>query len=156
MPNKYHNHLLIVPEDDANRQIANGFLQHPSVRQRSVQVQRVAGGWGNVGPMIADLALASLTTRHVVGLVDFDKVGTRRETVLEALAAEVRERVFVLGVWTEPEDLRRSTGQTLEGIGHQLADDCNVPLLGLWNHQLLKHNLGEVERLIARVRQFVC
>jgi hypothetical protein len=24
--NKYHPHVLVLPEDDANRQLANGFL----------------------------------------------------------------------------------------------------------------------------------
>jgi len=29
-PNQYQPHILVLPEDDANRQIANGFIQAPN------------------------------------------------------------------------------------------------------------------------------
>jgi hypothetical protein len=29
--NKYKPHVVVLPEDDANRQLANGFLTHPVV-----------------------------------------------------------------------------------------------------------------------------
>ena len=38
-------HVKVLPEDDANRQLANGFLQYPCVLARSIQVVEVAGGW---------------------------------------------------------------------------------------------------------------
>jgi hypothetical protein len=44
--NRYKQHVLILPEDDANRQIANGFLLDVNARQ--VQVQNVGGGWSAV------------------------------------------------------------------------------------------------------------
>ncbi|HEX4229241.1 MAG TPA: hypothetical protein VHZ07_11265 [Bryobacteraceae bacterium] len=44
--NKFKPHVLILPEDDANRQLANGFLLAlDPIVQRNVQVLPVAGGW---------------------------------------------------------------------------------------------------------------
>ena len=36
--NRYKPHVLVVPEDDANRQLANGFLQNPALNLRAIQV----------------------------------------------------------------------------------------------------------------------
>lgn len=46
--NKYRPHLLVLPEDDANRQIANGFILHPNVNSRAIQVLPPSGGWRKV------------------------------------------------------------------------------------------------------------
>ena len=44
--NKHLPHILVLPEDDANRQLANGFLlQVDPTRMRQMQVLPVAGGW---------------------------------------------------------------------------------------------------------------
>ncbi|HRI43685.1 MAG TPA: hypothetical protein PLL78_07365 [Fimbriimonadaceae bacterium] len=42
--NKHRPHLFVVPEDDACRQLANGFLLEPEVNQRQIQIEDVAGG----------------------------------------------------------------------------------------------------------------
>ncbi len=42
--NKYLPHVFVLPEDDANRQLASGFhLQVPWDRQRQMQV--LSSGW---------------------------------------------------------------------------------------------------------------
>lgn len=33
--NKYSPHVLVLPEDKANSEIANGFLLHPFIKERS-------------------------------------------------------------------------------------------------------------------------
>lgn len=48
-PNRHRPHVLVLPEDDANRELANGFhLQIDLTRQRQMQVLPVAGGWNEV------------------------------------------------------------------------------------------------------------
>ena len=42
-PNKYAEHVLVLPEDRANNEIANGFLQTPSLALRKIQVLPAAG-----------------------------------------------------------------------------------------------------------------
>lgn len=34
--NKYKPHVFVIPEDDADRQIADGFVLHPGVAARQV------------------------------------------------------------------------------------------------------------------------
>ena len=41
--NRHKPHLLVLPEDDANRQLARGFELELSTRQ--FQVLQPAGGW---------------------------------------------------------------------------------------------------------------
>ncbi len=36
--NKYQPHLLILPEDDANRELANGFILNQAINPRVVQI----------------------------------------------------------------------------------------------------------------------
>lgn len=43
--NRFKPHLLVLPEDDANRQIAVGFLLEPALRLRSIQILPPARGW---------------------------------------------------------------------------------------------------------------
>jgi hypothetical protein len=43
--NKYEDHVLVLPEDDANRQIANGFILNSNVKERAIQVLPIADGW---------------------------------------------------------------------------------------------------------------
>lgn len=38
-------HVLVLPEDDANRQLANGFLLDGFLSGRQMLVLEVAGGW---------------------------------------------------------------------------------------------------------------
>ena len=46
--NRYFPHIFVFPEDDANRQLATGFLLHPQVRATQVHIVPEAGGWTNV------------------------------------------------------------------------------------------------------------
>jgi hypothetical protein len=45
--NVFKPHVLVLPEDDANRQIVNGFLLDPSLNLRAIQalpIAKVCGG----------------------------------------------------------------------------------------------------------------
>jgi hypothetical protein len=74
--NRYQPHVLVLPEDDANRQLANGFQLHVDpVRLRRMQVLPVAGGWNEVLELfIADHVreMDLNTARFMVLLIDFD------------------------------------------------------------------------------------
>ena len=43
--NKHRPHIFVLPEDDANHALANGFRLNPNLSQRSIQVLASAGGW---------------------------------------------------------------------------------------------------------------
>ncbi|MEG4802106.1 hypothetical protein QUB63_20100 [Microcoleus sp. ARI1-B5] len=164
--NNYQDHVLVLPEDDANRQIANGFINNLNVKERAIQVLPIAGGWGKVVEKFlknqAD-EMKKLSKRRMVLLIDFDRKGERLNHVKSQIPEELQDRVFILGVLSDPEDLKRikkrfesiGTGK-LEQLGDTLANDCsNDNTNGLWGHDLLKHNKTELDRMIKSVKPFL-
>lgn len=155
--NKYRDHLLIVPEDDANRELANGFLLGLP-HGINAQVQRSAGGWPSARDELNNLVASMRNTprRRVLVLVDFDEDGTRRSEVLRDLPEDLRDRVFLLGVWSNPERLQNALGhRSREVIGRELAAECLNSQHSLWTHTLLRHNADELLRLRTQVLPFL-
>ena len=156
--NKYKSHVLILPEDDANRQIANGFILGPNLNQRNIQIMNPSGGWSRVVEDFANSyapGMRELAERMVVLLIDFDQDKGRLAKVQENIPLELKDRVFILGVFSEPEKLKRTLGKSFESIGINLAKDCSEDKYGLWGHELLKHNKTELERMIELVKPFL-
>ncbi len=91
--------------------------------------------------------LASYPHRHVLLIVDFDQNDSRLEAVLEGIDDSVRSRVFVLGCWSEPEDLKKANLGSYEKVGRKLARECCDGEQDVWKHPLLAHNRSELERL---------
>jgi hypothetical protein len=59
--NKDLPHVKVLPEDDANRQLAKGFeLEVDSNRQRQMQVLSVAGGWNEVLNLFEDVHMGAM------------------------------------------------------------------------------------------------
>jgi len=152
--NKMVPHVLVLPEDDANSQLANGFQLDHSLDTRRMQILEEAGGWLEVLDRFKTVHVAEMernTNRFMVLLLDFDHRENRLPEVKAEIPAHLNERVFVLGSWGEPEELRQALG-SYETIGLALAKDCRDNTNGTWGHALLKHNAGELERLRQLVR----
>jgi hypothetical protein len=157
--NKYQPHVLILPEDDANRQIANGFILNSNINEPAIQVLPIANGWEKVVANFNDNHVAEmrkLSERTIVLLIDFDEQEDRLNYVMSQIPEDLHDRVFVLGVLSEPEDLKRNTGTgKLEKIGEPLAKDCAEDTNELWGDPLLRHNKAELDRLILSVKPFL-
>ncbi len=153
--NRYRPHVMLLPEDDANRSLANGFILHPSLSdQQKIQVLPVAGGWTKTVDCFKSdhvSAMAAYPSRTMVLLIDFDGECERLGEVKAVIPENLKDRVFVLGVWTEPEALRAILG-SYETIGRGMAEDCRDDTTTTWGHELLQHNSSELERLRERVR----
>jgi hypothetical protein len=158
-PNKYDPHILVLPEDDANRQIANGFILHQGLIPRAIQVLPVAGGWGHVvDKFMSDYVPTMRQYEHrcVVMLIDFDGHYEQRfNRVKNDIPGDLNDRVFVLGVLSCPEELRRNSRRTFEEIGKALSQDCVDDTRVMWGHDLLGHNEIELERMISSVKPFL-
>jgi hypothetical protein len=154
--NKHLPHVLVLPEDDANHQLATGFcLNLNSSVLRRIQVLPVAGGWSQVlkGFLSDHLTyMERYPDRFMVLLIDFDSDGERLAYMKNAIPGHLRERVFVLGTWSQPEDLKRADLGSYEMIGSALARDCQENTSTIWDHNLLRNNAGEVVRLRERIR----
>jgi hypothetical protein len=147
-------HVLVLPEDDANRQLANGFQLCHSLDTRRMQVLKEAGGWRVVLDHFENELVPGMQrnqNRFVVLLIDFDGKEDRLEMAKARIPDHLKERVFVLGAWRNPEELRRNLG-SYEEIGSAMAKDCLEDEELTWSHDLLRHNAGELERLRESVR----
>lgn len=148
--NRYRPHIFVLPEDDANRQLANGFILKIDVPQ--IRILPPAGGWMQVRDgFIANHVneMHKFDRRFMVLLVDCDDDLNRPKDVQASVPSDLRDRVFVLGVRTEPEALRQAGLGAYEKIGGGMADDCRNRTQDLWGHDLLSHNGAELGRLRA-------
>ncbi len=150
--NKYLPHLLVLPEDDDNLRLANEF--HLQVnRLRQMQVLPVAGGWIDVLDLFQNVHVREMQRcqdRFMILLIDFDGDGNRLQVAKARIPPALTDRVFVLGVWSEPERLRASEG-SYKDIGLGMAEDCRHGTNGTWGRPLLQHNAGELHRLRQHV-----
>lgn len=158
-------HVLVLPEDDANREILNEFLLDPSINLRQLQLLPVAGGWTKVLEKFAE-NYVSYMRKHEAGtmilLVDFDDREDRLQRIKTAIPEDLSDRVFVLGTKTEPEDLKKRPRDykkerlgSLENVGRMLAQDCVDGTDTTWSHDLLAHNSEELKRLRPHVEGFL-
>lgn len=157
--NKYKPHVWVIPEDDANRQLANGFILDDFVDDKCIDVRPPCGGWPNVLDEFVDIHVRHLRDyplRHLVLLIDFDDQFERRlQHFKNHFPGDVADRVYVLGTLSEPERLRVAVGQSLEDIGERLANACGNNVDDLWHHELVQHNETERARLMASVKPFL-
>jgi hypothetical protein len=158
--NKDLPHFLVLPEDDATRQIATGFrLDAGLKKERQMDLLRSARGWLNVLEVFKSDYVAEMNrypTRLMILLLDFDgRVAERLEYVKTTIPPDLEDRVFILGASSEPEDLRIALGLTYEEIGLALAEDCREETDKTWGHDLLQHNESELARLRPHVRRIL-
>ena len=90
----------------------------------------------------------------MVLLMDFDRKQERLGKAKAVIPDRLTDRVFVLGVWSEPEDLKPELG-SYETIGSKLAADCRNETDTIWEHNLLRHNANELDRLRTQVRSIL-
>lgn len=157
-PNQYKPHILVLPEDDANRQIANGFIQSPNLNARAIQVLPPAGGWQRTVEQFTNdyvPTMRKFPQRMMALLIDLDNRENRLSYAQSQIPDDLKERVFILGVQSEPENLKRDINRSFEEIGDVLAQDCSDNTNELWGHELLKHNKTELERMIVSVKPFL-
>lgn len=74
--NKYQSHILVLPEDRANSEIANGFLLNPNLNIRSIQILPYAHGWRTVLNKFTSDHISEMRQyphRNILLLIDFDE-----------------------------------------------------------------------------------
>lgn len=154
--NRYLPHILVLPEDDANSRLANGFVLNldPSALTK-IQVLEDAGGWGGVLDRFESDHIRGMDRypkRFMVLLIDFDDVAERLNIAKSRIPERLMDRVFILGALDEPEKLRSAGLGGYESIGSAMAQDCREGTDTIWRHDLLRHNAGELVRLREHVR----
>lgn len=160
--NRYKPHVYVLPEDRANSALANGFhlgLGVTSTRQFQVLAER--DGWEKVVETFLSGEVGGMDKHpesSMILLLDLDDRPDRFDPVKADIPVRLADRVFILGVKSEPEELKRDERLrreklcSLEKIGEALAQECREHTDRLWHHDLLRHNSGELERPRKHVR----
>lgn len=155
--NKHLPHVFVLPEDDADRQVANGFLLDPFISGYRIRVLEEAGGWlavlGRFSSIYAP-EMERFSERFMVLIIDFDGKADRLDYAKSKIPEHLAERVFILGALGEPEDLHNDLG-SFEKIGLALAQDCREGTNATWGHRLLRHNAAEINRMQSAVRSIL-
>jgi hypothetical protein len=147
--NVYQTHLLVIPEDKANQDNVNGFLLRVESNPRQLQVLDLANGWTKGKDKLLELSkghLKKYMNAYALLLVDHDGDSARGSNIKADISDDVKDRVFVIGVLSKPEELK-SANQKYEQIGGLIADGCKANNSDFWQQKLLAHNLEEVQRL---------
>jgi hypothetical protein len=113
------------------------------------------GGWTEVLDRFKSDQVSEMDkypNRFMVLLIDFDGKEDRLDRAKKEIPGHLTERVFILGVSTEPEDLRKAKLGSHETVGMALAKDCREETDTTWGHELLRHNASEIDRLRQHVR----
>jgi hypothetical protein len=157
MVNRDQPHVLVLPEDRANLQLATGFHNEvDATKQRQMQVLPVAGGWRRVLERFTSDhvdKMRSNPNRFMVLLIDFDGRLQRLDLAKAVIPPELADRVFVLGARERPETLKAAlNNKSCETIGSGLGRDCREDTYATWGHELLQHNKNELDRLREHVR----
>jgi hypothetical protein len=156
--NQERPHVDVLPEDKANESIATGFELVCSTRQ--YKVMPIAGGWKKVLEIFLE-TYQSLMKRYpqknFVMLLDFDnKFPTRLDEIKSGIPTDLIDRVFVIGVLSEPEKLKTSLNHLrLDKVGETLAEECRDNRSQLWEHKLLIHNQPEINRMPPIIKEIL-
>src|ERR1700722_17928128 len=149
--NKHLPHILVLPEDDANRQLAVGFaLSLDSRVIRKIQVLLPAGGWAEVlAHFVSDRVfdMEKYPDRLMVLLINFDGNKQRLDVATTKIPVHLRDRVFILGALSEPEQLKKAGLGSYEAIGLAMGRNCRAKTNPIWNNALPYCNATDVDRL---------
>jgi hypothetical protein len=149
MANKYLPHVHVIPEDDANRQIALSLLLELGLNPNRYQVFPPARGWSHVIKSFELDHVANMDRfpeQFIILLIDFDEDTSRLEYAKSRIPPNLADRVFILGAWSQPEDLKKQFG-SFDNIGAALAQDCQKQTSAIWSHPLLQINATELDRI---------
>jgi hypothetical protein len=152
--------IYVIPEDDEDRQLANGFrLSDYVVNALRLKVMPVAGGWPKVKETFETEYinwLRKYPNDVVVMVIDFDgKYADRYAMFAEAIPHDLKDRAFVIGPREEPKDLRHALGEPLEDIGRRLAKECADGISDTWDHEHLRHNTPDRDAMATSVRSIL-
>lgn len=153
--NVYRPHIYVIPEDDADRQFADGFELDGRLIPLAMQVMPIAGGWLKVIDKILEDYVPRVRNNpntHIVGIIDCDGRPDRISTQLARMPADVRDRVFLLGTLDDPQAFKNLVRLTYEKIGIKLADECYRRNFSLWRHEQLAHIHEEISRAAVALR----
>ncbi len=160
--NKYQFALLVVPEDQANKDLVIGARDsQPNTIQNKIRIEPVPGGRDEVWTATIHDYLPRLERYerwHLVLVIDHDAdVPKIQQHFDELIPQSLKSRVWVLGCRSEPESCRSRLGRPgpLRELGSELFNSCMTQLSPLWDHNELNHNKAQLESLRKTLQNLI-
>jgi len=159
--NKFQPHLLILPEDQAVKDVAIGAVESIRVKAAAnLSIEKLLDGWRKLEDRLPeyDHYLGKHPEARLLAIIDLDGDRNRPDEVRTWINVSFADRIFLLSSFHEPEALQRALHQdlkltgSLEMIGGTLVDDCPDDQSEAWAHSHLEHNKPELERFMASCR----
>jgi hypothetical protein len=142
--NKFRWHLRIFVEDDANRQIVNGFLESFFQRNipRCIRVLQSSRGWDSTLKAAKQDCAEGGSCRRVLAVIDFDGDANRIRTA----TVKGQANFYVVGCREEPEKLRQLLQRPghFSTLGNSLAREYCDNNTSLWPHIVNKKALDSL------------
>ena len=157
-PNEYRPQLIVLVEDDAHRQIVNGFCLDINVAFDKINLLQNAHGWVNVKDKFKENYIQKLrqnTQKYILLIIDRDVYQNRESHVRDIIREDIKNRVFILVFNPNPEKLKKDIQKSFKNIGEALAKSCSEDENGLWEHPVIIENKPELERMILCVKPFL-
>jgi len=153
--NKFKPHLLILPEDQAVKDVVVGAVESIRVKPAAnLSIEKLLGGWRKLKDRLPECEkyLGQYPEGRLLFIIDLDRDPKRPKEVQAWIQGEFADRIFLLSSFHEPEALQRELTGSLEMIGGTLVDDCPDDQSEAWAHSHLEHNKPELERFMASCR----
>jgi hypothetical protein len=148
-------------EDQANLNLLNGFVNYWGISDSAVLITPTCNGGKKVWKKFEREYISSMNEypeRLILMLLDFDesvdnfnRTPIKFQKAQETIPPSLKDRVFILGSWKEPEDLKRSLQKKYEEIGSDIAKECvdgkGSSNSSIWNNEFLRYNIPEIQRM---------
>lgn len=109
--NNYKPHLKVLCEDKINQDMMRGFAMGVFNASQHIDIiQDVAGGCHKAKILLENIwvdKLLKYPTMFLLIIIDFDKDISRITYMRENLPEELKDRVFILGCFDEPEKFKQ-------------------------------------------------
>lgn len=166
--NRQRKHVIFFGEDEATRNLAQGFCESEKINDLKCEVWSTYGtGWQSTIDAIETVRMSRYPQTHLVLVIDLDRRGEDRIAALKREIANCpcKDRVYIIGCTKDVQALQRSftpvnsIGKlSAQETGRTIADRSSKDVScmeGVWGDSSLVHNKDELERLCRNLKDVI-
>lgn len=166
--NRQQEHVIFFGEDEATRDLAQGFVESAKINELRCDVWHTFGtGWQSTVEAIELVNMVRYPLTRLVLVIDLDRKGVHHIDKIKREIAEspFKDRVYVIGGAKDVQALQRafvaanSIGKMSEqDTGRKIADECfkdESCIEGVWANPELVGNVAELVRLCRDAKDII-
>lgn len=166
--NRQQKHVIFFGEDEATRNLAQGFIEGENINELRCDVWHTFGtGWKSTTEAMELVGMSRYPLTHLILVIDLDR---QEKHHIEDLKQEIdqtsfSDRVYVIGGSKDVQALQRaftaanSIGKiSAQDTGREIANQCfkdESCVEGVWCDPALEHNRTELERICRNLKDII-